>query len=213
MDKATFLGNMDKYLEGTLSNSVKAQFENEINLNSELKKEFELHKQTKELIIKDGRRNFLSKLDHLKNEIDGNNTPKDSNKSNGQKKFLPWTIALASIVLISLLVFYYTNKDTPVVNNVPFAEFSKEVEFYPSKGMLGGTTKLIKNLAIYNSSESYYRYDSTFSIYLTAADLKILKASFKNKNFGAPIKEGIETIIFSDSEIIINDLIHLQELN
>lgn len=221
MNKATFQENIDKYLDGLLKGNDLEDFKNALNTNDDLKQDLNIHKQARLLLKRSGRLELTQKLTTLKSEVAEEQLPQ---KRFGLKSIIILIIFI-SFLIAGYLIIEKNNRHKSVISKAPIALISKDVNFLPEEGRLGGTTVLKKQLEFYISEQNGYKQGDPIKVFLTEADLLLLQISKNNTKspyidkksdarlLSEEIKKAIKNIVKSNSQLIINDVLYLPEID
>lgn len=207
MNRETFLDMADKYIDGTMSSAERYNFEQMINENLELKKEFELLKAIRTGIALQARRKFKDELLDIKKEFEKEN--KEGRSSLLNKILLVGALIVGAIGIVFLVNSDFAGSKTQKTDGSEIENTEKgrskssliyagqfDVKTLPLAGKLGGTmTEKTEIVISPDDSEMYFYKNDTLWIltHLTSEQL-----------FG---HTNINIIINQDRDLIIQNRI------
>jgi hypothetical protein len=159
MDKATFLENMDKYIDGTLTGTEKYDFEQMLENDPVLQEEFGLHKSLRGGIKKSARLDFQTELNAIKAEV-----------YSKPKKVIPllsrWKIMGIAAAFIGIIVSLVLFRNIGDLGSQSEYIGSFAVKTLPKEGNLGSPNAQTYHVLfeLGNNNEYEIKNDSLFLI-------------------------------------------------
>lgn len=151
MDKATFLRNMDKYIDGALSKDEKKEYDAFLNEYPSMQTELDIHIKSRNAIVKQGRQDLYAHLNEIREDVKADDNQKNKRKSI-LYKLVPYSIA-ASLLLIA--GFFWLNQSQISEGEILYSGV-KEIQILPDEGKFGASQASSRQIIIRKSKISFY---------------------------------------------------------